>query len=316
MTYQPNQSINDKFAVINLQTKKTASGDPYLNLELSNSNGSVTGRVWAESVSQVSMESGRVYHLVGKVDFFQNEPMINIKSASLVTDEFDLFIKPTPTMVFDIETVGKDFDTLDQSDQEYFLNRLEQNFQGDEYHLKTRTGLYPMFGSILTIGLLDHHQNKGKVLYVSDNQTLYSINNFESKSFNSELEMIAYFWQEASKFDRFVTYNGTGFDFPFLVYRSAVHRIKIPFETTGSQDKFIDLAYKFRMNNRPFKLEVICKSLGIENPKLPGVSGMEVSHLYNTGQLEEIVRYVSRDVKATSELYELWRKYLSGKIVF
>ena len=72
---------------------------------------------------------------------------------------------------------------------------------------------------------------------------------------------------------------------------------------------------KLRVNNRPFRLEQLCKAFGISNPKEDGVSGMEVANLYRAGKIGEILKYVSRDVLATAELYTLWKTYLAGKII-
>jgi len=316
MNYSPNESIDRKFAVLNLQHKRTSTGDPYLSVELSSTEGIIQGRVWSESLTNISLTSQSIYQIKGHIDMFQGQPTLNIKSSQHLPDEsIESYLKSTPTMVFDIETLGQDFQLLDHSDQEYFLTRLEQNFQGDEQHLHTRTGLYPMYGSVLTIGFMDYTQKTGQVLYVSSDHTQYQINNFKSVSFATEAEMLKAFWELCGQFDRFVTFNGSGFDFPFLAYRSAVNRIVVPFETNGQGEKFVDLSHKFRMNSRSFKLEVICKSLGITNPKQDGVSGMEVANLYKQGRMEEIVKYVSRDVTATSELYEIWSKYLAGKLI-
>jgi hypothetical protein len=90
--------------------------------------------------------------------------------------------------------------------------------------------------------------------------------------------------------------------------------VKVPFETRGGGDKFVDLAQKIQMSFRSFKLEQVCKAFGITNPKQEGVSGMEVARLYREGRLQDIVEYVGRDVMATNELYVVWKKYLSGKV--
>ncbi len=309
--------VNQSFAVISSLPKKTAAGEIYLFVELSSPQGQITGRVWPEFTSSVSLVPAKVFQISGVIDTYQQEKVLNIKSALLISDEDpDNYLVPVPTMVFDIETVGQPLSALDKSDKDYFLNNLEKDFRSTRRQLVGRTGLYPMFGSVLTIGLYNPQSTHGKVLYLSDNQdSAFTIENFTSQAFPSEAAMLEEFWSLSSQYQRFVTYNGTGFDFPFLAFRSAVHRIKVPFELHGPADKFVDLAYRFRLNNRPFKLEVICKALGITNPKALGVSGMEVSKLYRQGKLEDIVQYVARDVTATAELYEVWRQYLAGKLI-
>lgn len=307
--------IDQKFAILSVSSKKTAAGDVYHFVEMSSKSGLITGRVWPEFVAHVNLSPCQVFLITGVIDTYQQEKVLNIKSAIAQSDHVEDFLIPQPTLVFDIETIGQLFSTLDKSDQDYFLKSLEKDFKGTKRQLYGRTGLYPMYGSVLTIGLYNPHSRQGKVLYLSPQDQSYTIDNFTSQAFASEADLIQAFWNLATPYQRFVTYNGSGFDFPFLAFRSAIHRIKVPFDLNGPADKFVDLSYKFRINNRPFKLETICKSLGVKNPKLPGVSGMEVSKLFRQGKLEEIVQYVSRDVIATSELYDIWRKYLSGKLI-
>ncbi len=307
--------INDKFAVISCDSKKTAAGDDYQYVQLSTQAGLIGARVWPEALPSVHLIPSKVFHITGILDNYQQEKIINIKSAKLITDEdIEPYLVAVPTLVFDIETVGKSLTFLDKTDKDYFINNLEKDFKGTKRQLHGRTGLYPMYGSVLTIGLYNPNSNQGKVLYLSPEKATIEVENFTSQAYSTESEMISDFWDIASQYQRFVTYNGSGFDFPFLTFRSAVNRIKVPFQTHGSDDKFVDLSYKFRLNNRPFKLETICKALDISNPKLPGISGMEVSKLFHQGKLDEIVKYVSRDVIATAELYEVWRKYLAGKL--
>jgi hypothetical protein len=55
--------------------------------------------------------------------------------------------------------------------------------------------------------------------------------------------------------------------------------------------------------------------LGILNPKEEGTSGEDVAKLFNEGNIKQISDYVSRDTKATSQLYQVWKEYIAGKII-
>ena len=63
---------------------------------------------------------------------------------------------------------------------------------------------------------------------------------------------------------------------------------------------------------RRFKLDFYCKVFGIESPKSHGVTGMDVTRLLEEGRQREIAEYCLRDVRATAELYRIWRDRLSG----
>ena len=59
---------------------------------------------------------------------------------------------------------------------------------------------------------------------------------------------------------------------------------------------------------------MLCKAFGIENPKGEGVHGDDVSRLYDEGEFNKIADYVARDATATTELYLIWKNYMSGQI--
>ena len=61
-------------------------------------------------------------------------------------------------------------------------------------------------------------------------------------------------------------------------------------------------------------MEFLCKAFGIKNPKGEGVHGDQVSELYKAGEFNKIADYVARDAVATSELYLIWKNYMSGQI--
>lgn len=340
----PGQRIDDRFGVISVSEKTTQKGDPYLVVELTHPSGTVSGKVWSDAMPDVQLLEGGVADISATVDEYRGVKNFNISHARHVTEEkLDKYLSEKPTLVFDIETVGKEFKELDEVEQDYLMNNLEKNFEGSDKQKKDRTGLYPMFGFVVAIGMYNPSSHRGAVYYLGNNKSQITnskqIQNsndhkvkqtqkqksdvssqmldvsFQYKTFEDERALLEGFWETASKYDRFVTYNGNGFDFPFMVFRSGVHRVKVPFEIGGSSDKFLDLAYKIRVNNRSIKLEQVCKSFGIDNPKQKGVSGIEVAKLYRKGKLEKILKYVERDVVATSELYQVWKTYLAGKVI-
>ena len=63
---------------------------------------------------------------------------------------------------------------------------------------------------------------------------------------------------------------------------------------------------------RRFNLDFYCKAFGIESPKSHGVTGMDVSTLMAEKKFREIAEYCLRDVRATVELYKIWKERLAG----
>ena len=63
---------------------------------------------------------------------------------------------------------------------------------------------------------------------------------------------------------------------------------------------------------RKFNLDFYCKAFGIESPKGQGVTGQDIGRLLAEGRQREIAEYCLRDVRATVELYRIWRERLAG----
>ena len=72
-------------------------------------------------------------------------------------------------IIFDIETVGTDFDALDLTQQEYLLRYAETEEDAEE--IKGSLGLYPLTGEIVSIGLLNPDTLKGAVYYQSPGES-------------------------------------------------------------------------------------------------------------------------------------------------
>lgn len=315
--------VEDKFALIS-QNKKTASnGKPYLVLELSHKTGNIKAKVWQDNFNNVNLNVGKIHFIDALFDSFGGYTNLVVRKAYPVEeDDFDNFVKATPTLVFDIETAGIDFDDLDEWNQDYFLNTLEK-YTLEKAKTKTegkkeasqRTGLYPLYGQVVSIGMYNPENDKGMVLTQGLEEVKIKDDKFSCQVFENEKLLLENFWKLYIKYDRFVTFNGTGFDYPFLLFRSAINQVKVPTEIKYYGDEHIDLMKKFSSGHNNFKLEALCRAFGITNPKEKGVSGLHVSNLFREGKIQDIADYVSRDAYSTSELYKIWKTYMAGKII-
>jgi DNA polymerase elongation subunit (family B) len=226
------------------------------------------------------------------------------------TEEYRANVK---TMVFDIETVGKKFEDLDEVEQDYLLNNLEKA-ENDKEIAKKKTGLYSIFGMVCAIGAFNPNTKKGIVLLIGDKDLVPEKKNYTYKIYKNEKDLLVGFWEIAKEYELFVTYNGDTFDFPYLQIRSGINRVKIPFEIKKwGTEKFVDLQNKIRQSHG-FKLEMLCKAFGIENPKEAGVHGSDINDLFDNKNYQKIADYVARDAFSTSELYLIWKEFMSGEI--
>ncbi len=232
------------------------------------------------------------------------------------------------TLVFDIETVGEDYNELDATTQHMLTRWLEKTSKNDEEYetgledIKNGLGFSPLTGSIVAIGVLDAERNKGVVYYQDPGKTQAE---FEEEGIvfkqRTEPEMLEQFWQGALQYDDFVTFNGRGFDAPWLMIRSAIHKIKptrnlLSNRYLGLQrgSRHIDLCDQLSFYGAMFKrssLHLASRAFGIMSPKAGGVTGDDVGALFKAGRGLDIARYNVGDLRATNELYQYWKEYLN-----
>jgi len=219
-------------------------------------------------------------------------------------------------VVFDIETVGDDFEALDAHRQEYLLQWADT--EQEQQKVKEDLGFYPLTGSIVTIGLLNPDTLKGVVYFQAPGDAQQEPLDEDGVRYEagSEEEILQKFWSVIASYDEFITFNGRTFDCPYIMVRSAINRVKptrnlMPNRYSGPHIDLLDQLTFFGASRRRFSLDMWCRSLGIQSPKEQGVSGADVKRLYEEGRHLDIARYCARDLLATKELYELWRDYIS-----
>ncbi len=233
------------------------------------------------------------------------------------------------TLVFDIETVGEDFDAMDETTQEILTwwlkkqSHSESDYEAELKELKEGLGFSPLTGSVVAIGVLDLEKDKGCVYFQAPGET---IADFEEEGIRykalSEKEMLQAFWDGAGKYQHFVTFNGRAFDVPFLMVRSAVHGVKPSKDLMSNRylnsqkydakhiDLFDQLSF-YSAVRKPGNLHMWCRAFGIDSPKADGVSGDDVKMLFDERRFTDIARYNVRDIRATGALYQKWREYFS-----
>jgi 3'-5' exonuclease len=231
------------------------------------------------------------------------------------------------TLIFDIETVGEDWDSLDQTTKEIlsrWINRTSKTEEEREVEmrdLKEGLGFSPLTGSVVAIGLYDLERKQGAVYYVTENEEEeYTMGEYTLKP-RSEKEMLRAFWEGAREYDTFVTFNGRGFDVPFLMLRSAIHDLRPSQDLMDGrylyQQKYVkhidlqdQLTFYGAMMRKP-SLHLFCRAFGIESPKAAGVAGDDVAELFKAKKFRDIAEYNTRDVIATTELYKKWLQYFA-----
>jgi len=234
-------------------------------------------------------------------------------------------------LVFDIETSALPLENFDEVQQEYLLRELEKIPEetvraARREELLRQFNLWPFTAQIVCIAMLNADSLRGQVLFTAEDFEEDAVEGgpVEFMPCADEIELLTAFWDVAKHYDEIVTFNGRGFDVPFLYLRSAVLNVPITRKNwlgyRYATEPHCDLAEQFSFYGvsgregaaRKFNLDFYCKAFGIDSPKAHGVTGMDVNSLMAEGRFRDIAEYCLRDVRATVELYRVWKERLAG----
>jgi len=234
-------------------------------------------------------------------------------------------------LVFDIETSALPLERFDDAQQEYLFRECEKLSEetarsARRTEILQQCNLWPFTAQVVCIAMLNAESSRGRVLFTAEDyeEDAGEAGPVEFVPCVDEAELLTAFWDVAKHYDHVVTFNGRGFDVPFIYLRSALLNVPISrkdwlgyrFQT----DPHCDLAEQFTFYGvsgrdgaaRRFNLDFYCKAFGIESPKSAGVTGRDVNTLMAEGRNREIAEYCLRDVRATVLLYQVWKERLAG----
>ena len=235
-------------------------------------------------------------------------------------------------LVFDIETSALPLETFDPVQQEYLFREAE-NLPDPAERTARREGiqrqfsLWPLTAQVVCIAMVNADSCRGKVLFQAEDagdEENQAVNGVEFVPCLDESVLLMEFWEVAERYDSIVTFNGRGFDVPFLYLRSAVLNVQVSrkdwlgyrYQTEPHCDLLEQLTF-YNISGRDgaarrFNLDFYCKAFGIESPKSQGVTGMDITHMVTAGRGREIAEYCLRDVHATLALYNIWKQRLAA----
>lgn len=236
-------------------------------------------------------------------------------------------------LVFDIETSALPLANFDDVQQEYLfreaLNLADPEARRKRYdEILRQFSLWPLTAQVVCIAMLNAESSRGKVLFVAEDYEEPEEGAepvaVEYLACADEAELLAEFWQVARHYDSIVTFNGRGFDVPFVYLRSAVLNVPVTqkgwlgyrFQTEPHCDLIEQLTF-YGVSGRDgaarrFNLDFYCKAFGLESPKSHGVTGMDINDMIAQKRFREIAEYCLRDVEATVQLYKIWKERLAG----
>lgn len=234
-------------------------------------------------------------------------------------------------LIFDIETIGKEYETFDEFTQENLTRWIKDSEGEGQYDIKLQElkdglGFSPLTGEVVAIGVLDAEVDKGAVYFQAPGQEqgTFDENGIKYET-GTEREILEKFWNIAQYCDEFISFNGRTFDAPFLMIRSAIHQIKptkdlmshryLSSQRFGAQHiDLLDQLTFYGAVRRKGSLHLWCNAFGIKSPKSDGVTGDLVSDLFKQKEFLKIAQYNLGDLRATKELYHYWKKYLDANV--
>lgn len=231
-------------------------------------------------------------------------------------------------LVFDIETIGDNFNSYDSLTRAILSQGIDPScLTEEEYEVKmaevrSKLGLSALTGQIVSIALQHLPSGRACVVFQAGAE---KIDFTDDKGIRyrsmSEAEILKYFWECSVKCTEFVTFNGRCFDLPYMMIRSAVHQIRpsknlmanryLSLQPAGA--KHVDLMDQLTFYGaiwKGYKLHLCCRAFGIPTPKSEGTDGGHVGEMFKEGRYQAIAEYNMADVFATSSLYQYWNDYL------
>ena len=235
------------------------------------------------------------------------------------------------TLVFDIETSALPLEQFDEAQQEYLFRETEKIDDAIAKNAKREEitrfmSLWPFTSQVVCIAMLNADSLRGQTIYLAEDfeDDAGEAGPVEFLPCADETEVLTAFWDVAKHYDNIVTFNGRGFDVPFIYLRSALLNVPITKKNwlgyRYAVEPHCDLAEQLTFYSvsgrdgaaRRFNLDFYCKAFGIESPKSAGVTGNDVPTLMAEKKFREIAEYCLRDVRATVELYKIWKDRLAG----
>ena len=309
------------------QEGTTRDGKAFADVELCDQTTTVRGKIWSEAKEALSalkdLSPGDAIKVRFEPGSYQGALQLIIKQLRAI-DESDKGYRAEAvfgeginlvedlicqTLVFDIETVPA-------TNRRKLPNTVAESLGkfADRKDMDTNAamGLSPFFGKVVSLAI-----GEGDVEDIARQRvTVLAVPPAGQEDDEypdwmrpmTEADLIRAFWILASAAETVVTFNGRGFDVPFLVGRSLVHGIPARVDLMGNRYALrphLDL-YTTVMQARgmgPGSLDTICWALGIESPK-GEMDGSMVAPAYEKGNIEEIAEYNAADVIATTRVYQ------------
>jgi predicted PolB exonuclease-like 3'-5' exonuclease len=322
------RGLQTAFAVVRrVRRGETRAGKPYFELKLADRTRTVAAKVWSDAGRAMAVAEhlapGDHVKLLFETDEYQGKLQLSVRRvrlveageadydpSKLVDDGYDLVADILmDTVVFDIETVPatdlrKAPPTIAQA-----VTKYADRQEWDETKVMS---LSPYFGQVVSLAVGDGEaplDEQAVTVFVVPPPDIELGDLPDYMRPVSEADLLRAFWALAGHASCVVSYNGRGFDVPFMIGRSLIHEVPVRVDLQGSpfaMKPHCDLFYALggRGGSRgPSSLDVVCWALGLSSPK-EDMDGSMVATFYAKGDVARIAQYNAGDVRATTAVYQ------------
>ncbi len=214
-----------------------------------------------------------------------------------------------PTIAFDIEVAGFQWEEVDEITRGYLLSRAKDEEQRSA--VPERTALFPGLGKVIAIGMWNLDMERGRCLLEGRREEPHEWERVPGSDVfrGSEAELLEHFWDVVEqKRPRLVSFNGRYYDGPILMIRSAQLGVKPSANLCGHRFNLahhVDLTEVLSFHGawrEQYKLDYWCRRFDVESPK-GSIDGSQIARAYREGRIEEIGEYCLRDARATGQIF-------------
>ncbi|MFO0635385.1 MAG: ribonuclease H-like domain-containing protein [Nannocystaceae bacterium] len=335
---EPGIGMHTAFAVVrHLRRGQTRAGKPFWEIRLSDRGRTVAGKIWSDASRAMTaaeeLEVGAHVKALFEIDEYKGALQLSVRGLrraspgepgydpALLADEGAALVADLvcDVLVFDIETVpAVDLRKAPPTIAQAVAKHAERN----EWDQAKVMSLSPYFGQVVSLAVGNGEQDprtQDVTVFVvppagASAQAQASLPHWIRPV--SEVELLQAFWSLAGSANVVVSYNGRGFDVPFLIGRSLIHGVPVRTDLLGNKyalrphlDLFAVLGSGSGGSRGPASLDVVCWALGLASPK-ESMDGSMVAGAYAKGDLNQIALYNAGDVRATTGVFQRVRDQL------
>ena len=318
--------------IIDAKEGRTRNDKPYYALTVGDLSETLPARVWADSASFPivrTLQRGSVVKILGLRSSYQGRDQLELQKIRPVEERDhglwspdtvqgpgydkvqDLF---SDVLVFDIETVAVTIDIREMP--QTIVKGITEVAQRKEWDIEKVLALNPLFSRVASIAVGSGADDSRDCVLIAPPEEELKRGLGDIPPWirpMPEKEMLGAFWTLASQANTIVSFNGRGFDLPFLRTRSSILEqpvfVDLLSQPPSQHSPHLDLYLILTGGGRgtaPMNLDAACYAYGIESPK-GAMDGSMVGHAYREKKFGEIAKYNLADVIATRALYQRLR---------